>query len=317
MALSDLAVFSEHTYTSMTEVLRQQIDLFNAASNGGIVLRSAAREGDYSDEVFWALIANLVRRRNAYGTGTVAATTLEHLVATTVKVAAGTPPVTMPPSQFTWIQRNPEEGGIVYGEQLAVAALADMLNTAISAFVAGTLNAGAEVYTDQSANPTTLVSLNNGARLFGDRAQEIACWLMHSTSVFDIYGAALTNTAGLFSFGTVNVRQDGFGRAFVVTDSPSLVEAGGDHYIGGLVPGAVLVEQNNDFDQNVETNNGFENIQRSIQSEWTYNLGVKGYAWDKTNGGHSPNNAAIATGTNWDRVATQHKDLAGVLIQVQ
>jgi hypothetical protein len=32
MALSDLAVFSEYTYEAITEVLSQQVELFNAAS---------------------------------------------------------------------------------------------------------------------------------------------------------------------------------------------------------------------------------------------------------------------------------------------
>jgi hypothetical protein len=67
--------------------------------------------------------------------------------------------------------------------------------------------------------------------------------------------------------------------------------------------------------ERIQTANGDENIQRSIQSEWTYNLGIKGAAWDKTNGGKSPNDAALATAANWDRYATDFKDTAGVLIK--
>ena len=29
-------------------------------------------------------------------------------------------------------------------------------------------------------------------------------------------------------------------------------------------------------------------------------MGLRGYAWDVANGGQSPTDAAIATGTNWD-----------------
>jgi hypothetical protein len=60
--------------------------------------------------------------------------------------------------------------------------------------------------------------------------------------------------------------------------------------------------------------NGDENITRSWQAQWSYNVGLKGFAWDKTAGGHSPSNAALATGTNWDRFATETKDLAGVIV---
>lgn len=316
MALSDLAVFSEYTYESMTEVLSQQIELFNAASQGGILLRSNPIQGDFSDAAYWGLIDGLVRRRNAYGSGAVTPKNLEHLIDTMVKVAAGTPPVNMPPGQFRWIQRNPEEGGAVYGQQLAKATMADMLNTGLMAYVAA-LTGEADVYEDVSGADTDFATLLSGAAKFGDRSQDLRAWVMHSKSMFDIFGTALANTEGLFTFGNVNVRQDGFGRAFVVSDSPSLINVVPDpdeHYIAGLTGGAIIVETNDDFDMNMETTNGDENIQRSVQSEWSYNLGVKGYAWDKTTGGKSPNDAALATANNWDRVATSHKDTAGILL---
>jgi hypothetical protein len=324
MALSDLAVFSEYTYEAMTEVLAQQVDLFNAASGGTIILAAGAHQGDYSDTAFWAAVQGLVRRRNAYGTGAVAEKNLQHLTDTMVKVAAGTPPVRVDPSQFEWIQRNQEEGGAVYGQQLAKSTLADMLNTAIASYVAAVVGHTDCVYKDETTK-AKLTVLNEGQRLFGDRSGDLRAWLMHSSSMFDIFGAALTNTEKLFTFGTVNVRTDGFGRPFIVTDSDNLTfpdddGAGADvagHYIAGLTGAAIRVDMNGDFVQNTQTVNGDENIKRTIQSEWSYNLGIKGYAWDKTNGGKSPNDAALATGTNWDRYATSFKDTAGVLIKVQ
>jgi hypothetical protein len=319
MALSDLAVFSEYTYDAMTEVLAQQVDLFNAASGGTIILAAAAHQGDYSDTAFWAAVQGLVRRRNAYGAGAVAEKNLQHLTDTMVKVAAGTPPVRVDPSQFEWIQRNQEEGGAVYGQQLAKATLADMLNTALAAYVAA-VTGHADCNYDGTAvgdGKLKLTFLNEGQRLFGDRSADLRAWAMHSTNMFDLFGAALTNTEKLFTFGTVNVRTDGFGRPFIISDSDSLVDTAPNpdqYHVAGLTSAAIRVDMNGDFVQNVQTLNGDENIKRTIQSEWSYNLGIKGYAWDKTNGGKSPNDAALATGTNWDRYATSHKDTAGVLI---
>lgn len=319
MALSDLAVFSEYTYESLIEVISQQIDLFNAASGGAIVLRTAAHQGDFSDRAFWARVQGLVRRRNAYGSGAVAEKTLEHLIDTMVKVAAGTPPVRIDPGQFRWIQQNPEEGGALFGQQLAEDTMADMLNTGLMAYVAA-LTGEADVYEDVAATDTTFQTLLGGAAKFGDRSNDIRAWAMHSKSLFDIFGTALANTEGLFNFGTVNVRQDGFGRPFVVTDSPSLINVADDpdtHYIAGMTTGAIIIEMNDDFDQNVDTDNGDENIIRTIQAEWSYSLGIRGYSWDKTTGGKSPNDAALATANNWDRIATSHKDTAGVLLNVK
>lgn len=320
MALSDLAVFSEYAYSTMTEMQDQQIGLFNAATRGGLVLQSGNHQGDYSDEAMWAKISGLVRRRNAYGSGAVAEKVLEHLTETSVKVAAGTPPVRIDPGMMKWIQRSPEEAGVVVGKQMAEDSIADMLNTAVLVYAAAIGQVANVVYDHSSTGTMSLIALNKGAAKFGDRAGAIVAWVMHSKSAFDIYGEALTNATRLFVFGNVRVIEDGFGRPLVVTDSPNLINTTPtpDVYMAlGLTPGAVLVSQNGDFTDNVETKNGDENIIRTYQAEWSYNVGIQGFAWDKTNGGKSPANAALGTATNWDRYATSDKDLAGVLVKAQ
>ena len=323
MALSDLAVYSEYAYSSMTEVLRQKIDLFNAATGGAIQLRGAAHQGDYSDVAFFAKISGLVRRRNSYGSGTVAEKKMAHLVDTMVKVAAGTPPVRLDPGQFKWIQQNPEVAGAALGQQLAVDTMADMLNVGLGASYAA-LSAQTAVVYDATGNtsPENTLSfgnLNNGQAKFGDQASTISAWVMHSKPMFDLYGKNLTNSASLFTYGNINVMRDPFGKLLVMTDSQNLVIAGtpNNYAVLGLVPGAVIIDQNNDYTANEEAKNGDENIIRTFQAEWSYNVGVKGFAWDKANGGKSPNDAALLTSTNWDKYATSHKDLAGVVVKTK
>lgn len=318
MALSDLQVFNEYAYTTMSEMLAQQVDKFNAATQGGLILRTASHQGDYSDEALYAKIAGLVRRRDSYGSGAVAAKVLSHLLNTSVKVAAGTPPVNIDPGMFKWIQRSPEEAGVVIGKQLAGDTMADMLNTAIMVYVAGLGQVAGNIH-DGTAGTATLAGLNTAAGKFGDRSQDITTWLMHSKVAHDIYAEALTNTNRLFVFGSVAVIEDGFGRPIVVTDSANLITAGApDTYHSlGLAAGAVLVDQNNDYTDNIQTANGDENILRTFQAEWSYNLGLKGFAWDKTNGGASPTDAALGTATNWDQFSTSDKDLCGVMLNSQ
>jgi hypothetical protein len=319
MALSDLAVFSEYAYSSMTEVLDQQVEKFNGASQGTIVLQPSAYQGDYSETAFFKKISGLVRRRNAYGSGAQTPVDIEHLVDTMVKVAGGTPPVNIPPSQFRWIQRNPEEAAAAMGQQLAVDMLADMLNTAIGCGDAA-LGQVAAVNHDGSAGTLDPSVLNIAASKFGDRSGDIVAWIAHSKCLHDYYGNNLANAERLFTYGTVNVMADAFGRVFIITDSPSLINTtpSPDQYTTlGLVSNAIMVGQNNDFEDNFETTNGDENIQRTYQAEWSYQLGIKGFSWDKSNGGASPNDAALLTATNWDKVASFDKDLAGVRLVTQ
>lgn len=319
MALSDLAVFNEELYSTMTEILAQQVDLFNTASRGTLLLSSSPFRGDYSETAFFAKVTGLVRRRNPYGSGAVTPKSLRHIIDTMVKVAAGTPPLEMDPGQFRWIQQNPQIAAATYATQLAKDTMADMLNVAIGATYAALSGQSEVVYDATGLSPDTLTHrhLNRGVQKFGDYSQEIVAWIIHSTPLHDLYDQGLANGEHLFTYGTVNIASDAFGRIFVISDCPALVAAGSPavYHNLGLVPGAAVITLNDDYDSNVETKNGDENLKRTMQAEWSYNVGVKGFAWDKSNGGPAPTDNALFTQTNWDRYATSHKDLAGVVVQ--
>ena len=321
--IANLKLFSDFAQGTMTEILPEQIDLFNGATANGLVLRTQERPGDFFDATYWAQITGgLVKRRNARNSGALTAKTLQQLQETSVKVDAGTHPIYFQPQALRRILKNPKEAGVTYGTQLAQERLADMVNVAIGSFVAAH-KVLASNYHDAKAKATALQVLNTAAAKLGDSAGDLALWLMHSTPAHDLYGQALNNENRLFEYGNVKVVNDGFGRPIVMSDAESLinvegVSAGVNSYnICGLIPGAVLVEDNGDFFQNEEVSNGKENIEATIQSEWTYNVGLNGFAWDKTNGGASPTTAALTTSANWDKVATSHKNLGGVVLETR
>jgi hypothetical protein len=320
MALSDLAIFDEYAREAYVEVDQQNSQLFNEASRGAIVLSSMGNEGSFANKSFIGETAGLIRVRNPNAVGAVATVALTQKNAVSVKVARGTPPVSINHSDWTWIQASPADAGAAYGQQMAIASLAEKLNTAIGVGYAALANEGTNVY---DAVPTTdkKASLNNlvmGASKMGDKASSIVAWVMHSKSMHDIYAAAVANGSQLFQIGNVNVTQDGFGRILIMTDSSNLVVAGAPnvYHILGLTEGGLTVEDNGDMWSNVVSTNGTDTIQTTIQSEWTYNVGAKGFKYDIANGGTAPANAALFTGTNWDKVAASNKQLAGVLVKV-
>lgn len=338
MALSDLQVYNEFTYTAMTEVLTQNVELFNAATENCLQLRANPAGGDFKDEIFYGAVSGLVRRRNPYGDGSVSEKVMNQKVDTLVKVAAGTPPVRMDNAWFAWIKRSPEEAAAAMGQQLAKQSLADMLNVALGSVTAAISNVAAlqndisggvasSAPAATSANLPSPLALANTAGKLGDYMSEIACWVMHSKSLTDLYGNALSNNERLFSYGNVNVIRDPFGRVYIMTDSSALVvpadttTSGAKHsawfHVLGLTPGAVEIETQDDFHANISETNGNENIHRTYQAEWSYMAGVKGFAWDKTNGGKAPNDAALFTSTNWDQIVTSIKDGPGVMLVSQ
>ena len=76
---------------------------------------------------------------------------------------------------------------------------------------------------------------------------------------------------------------------------------------------AAIVHDGSDVLTSVQTTNGKQRIETTFQSDYTFALGLKGYAWDVANGGKSPADAAIGTGTNWDIFASSVKHTAGVI----
>jgi hypothetical protein len=324
MGLSTVQIFNKYAYETTSELVAQQVDLFNAATRGTIVLKNANdNNGDFSDSTFWQLLSGAVRRRDPYSDANVASIEMTMLLDTMVKVAAGTPPINMPPVMFNWINQDPKLGGVKIAQDLAQLIIQDMLNLAVGAAASALANQPSN-FLDVSAGagalglftPSNIVS---GKAKLGDRSGAIAAWVVHSKPMHDFWGNNIANAQQLFRYGDVAVVSDPFGAPMIMSDSPSLVIAGSptDYVSLGLVPGAVVVERNNDMEVNIDISNGGENIRRTYQGEWSFNLGVKGFTWDKTNGGRAPTNAAIATGTNWDKTATSFKDLAGIALRTQ
>lgn len=310
----DLQVFNKQTYTVATEVVSQEVNKLNQASGNSIVLATKPHSGDFDIEASFKAIGNLVRRRNVYGSGAITGTTLQMLKDVAVKIAAGTPPIAWEPAQYAWVQQNQALAALKIGEQLAVGRVADMLNAALLGGVSAVK--GNASLTHTVTGKPTFKELNRGSAKFGDKSYTIKAWVMHSAVAHDLYDNALTNAEQLFSYETINVMRDAFGRIFVITDSPALTDTATKTTYNtlGLTENGLVVADNNDFNAVIVNKTGDENIKAEYQAEWSYTVGVKGYAWDIANGGKSPNDTAIGTPTNWDKIATSDKDTAGVLV---
>jgi hypothetical protein len=314
MALSDLEVFSEEVYGTSRELLDYNIDAFNKASNGGLVLVPGSLQGDFKTEAMWGRIANLVRRRDAYGSGALSQVELSMKSMTKVKVAAGTNPVNLEKNMLSWIKKDPAEAAALVAQQIAEDDLAARVALAIKLHIA-TVGAQSALVNDKNTVAASLANLLETAGKLGDRADNIRCWIIHSVPMFQIWGSNLTNSQNLFQFGNVKIKEDGFGRPLIMTDNSNLNYASGKYYTLGLQAGAVVIEDNGDYNGNTDVRNGNENIATTYQAEWTYNAGVKGFSYNTVDGGASPSDAALATSTNWTKTLTSNKDLGGVLLK--
>ncbi|VVM95626.1 major capsid protein [Pseudomonas fluorescens] len=316
MSLSQMQVFNDFIMPATLETLDQMLEAFNAASNGAIVLSPEGFTGDFLQESFFQALGAAQRRVDRYAAnGAAPITDLTELKNTSVKVAGGFGPIRYEPSQMTWLERPTVQGIEVASRAFAEVLLKDQLNTAIAALVAA-ITAQATAVNDVSATTgITQAGLNNAHAKFGDASQSLVAQIMQGTTWHKLVGQAIGNSTNLFVAGNVRV-VDILGKVSIVTDAPALMQTGtpNKEIILGLVGGAALVHDNRDIISNVQTVNGKERIETTIQTDYTFGLGLKGYTWDTTAGGKSPSNAALATGTNWDKTASSIKDTAGVAL---
>lgn len=321
MALSDMEVFNTYFMPATVETLSQMVERFNAASGGAILLTTDGFDGDFLQTSFYAGLAGARRRVNRYGSNdAVTPVDLTQLKHNTVKVAGGFGPVRYEPSQMTWLRKPTAEGVEVASRYFAESLLQDQLNTAVAALVAAISNQGAATTVDVSGTKKVdYIAVNDSHALFGDHSSQLIAQVMDGAQFHTFIGQNLTNAQQLFQSNGVRV-VDILGRLIVVTDAPALYTpavtdpaAPAKRRVLSLTQGAATVHDARDLISNIETSNGKERIETTLQIDYSFGVGLRGYAWDVANGGASPDDAALSTGANWDKVATSVKHTAGVL----
>ena len=315
MALSQMQVFNEYVMPATIESLGQMVEKFNAASNGAIRLTTQGFDGDFLQESFFAAVHSAQRRVDRYAAqGAAAATDLTQLKSSGVKVAGGFGPIRFEPSQLTWLNKPTTEGIEVASRNFAEALMRDQLNTAIAALKAAIANQATATFDYSATGGLSYSVLNNAHAKFGDSSGNLVAQIMTGQAYHKLIGQNLTNAQNLFQSSSVLV-VNVLGKPVVVTDAPALYVAGTPNklHVLSLAEGAAVVYDGADVISNIETSNGQTRIETTMQVDYTFGLALKGYTWDEANGGKSPTDAELATGTNWDKVATDIKHTAGVI----
>ena len=315
MAIGNMVVFNQNMRELTIELFAQQVEKFNAASNGAIVLTSDGFYGDFLENAFYSTLEAAQRRVDIYATnGAVSATALAQIAEDSVKVAGGFGPILFEPIQMIWNKKSEAEALQVASTNLSALMLKDQLNAGVSSAVAAIANQASATNDISATAGLSYTAMNTSHALFGDSSMNLSAQIMNGTAYHKLVGANLANTPQLFQAQNVLV-VDILGKPVVVTDVPALYEAGTPNKLKvlSLASGGIVVNNASEMVSNIETTNGKERIETTMQADYTFGVGLKGYTWDKTNGGKSPTDADLGTGTNWDLVASDIKNSAGVI----
>jgi hypothetical protein len=315
MSLQNMNVYDDEIYTTTIELLGQKLDAFNAAGGGAIVLSAETFRGDYTKESFFASLASAQRRVNRNGAnGSQVGTDLAQTEVVGVKIAGGFGPVVFEPSQITWLNEQPTQAIMAISEGFADAMLADQLNTAVGAAVAAVENQALLVNDVSGDSGLTQVALNGSHAKFGDMSSMLRADVMSGGAYHKLIEQGLQNGEKLFQSSNVTLVSI-LGKVFVVSDIPALSVTGSPDKskVLSVVTGGIVVDNTSDIITNLETSNGKNRIETTWQADYTFGLKLKGYAWDTTAGGASPDDAALFTGSNWANVMTSPKHTLGTL----
>jgi len=321
-------IYPDLVHSGMVEMLVQNTDAFNAASRNTIRLVTQARMGDFHQASFFKNVSSLVNRREVATSPANAAVTASAVPADekiSVKVNRRIGPIDQTLDSFKKMGMNGDFRTLSFllGGQIAKAYQVDQLDTGLRAVAAAIQGQAGLVANGEASPPTTLdtIDLVNGLALFGDGANRIDLWVMHSKVFYDLVKDQITrNIDGLSNFNVASATPVTLNRPVLITDSAALIQQvdsplRNQYLTLGLSMDAVVLEDSENPLMYADVITGKENIVARLQGESAYNVSCKGFKWDVANGGVNPTDAALATSTNWDSVMDSVKDLAGIVIK--
>lgn len=314
---SDVKIYEAEFYGGMNEAVAQNINVFNGASNGALNLVSIPMKGHYEKNSFWKDVSGLVSRRDITSVAAVtdlAMTQDEHIA---VKLNRKIGPVGQTLDTWRKLGLSSSEMSFQFGKLVGDRVTKEWVNLSIAAASAAIGSVAGLVHTIAANGLMTHPSLLTGTSKLGDASGRIRAFVMHSKPFFDLLGSAMTanivNVADMVIFqGNVAT----FGKPVIVTDVPGLKVTGTPdlYHTLGLVEGAITVNESEQREIFSDVTLGTENIILRAQGEYAYSLKLKGVKWDVANGGLNPLDAAVTTGSNWDQVVTDIKDMLGIKV---
>ena len=314
---ADFKIYEEQYYGGMYEAVAQNINVFNSASAGAIVLSARDVMGDFSRESFIRDL-DLVSRRDPAATSAVSDAPIVQDEFVSVKLCRRLGPVAQTLDAWKKINQDPQIMSYVLGQMAGQRKVRDYVNTAVLGCV--TAIGGVAAMNPAVSGGLTHAGLITAMSAFGDQSASVAAFVTHSKAYFDLLkdsvAEKIVEVAGAVIYsGNVST----FNRPTIVTDSPALVtdKDGVPNYrVLALTANAVRVEENADSETVAfELITGLENLVYRYQGEYAYNLGIKGFAWN-TAAGANPTDTAIGKAANWKKVAGSDKALAGAMIVV-
>lgn len=305
---SDAVIYNQLAQTAYLERLQDNLDVFNAASNGAIVYRSEAIQGNFSQESFYK-VGGEIEFRDVNSIATIDTKKIAMGEAVGVKCPYKYGPYASTEEAFKRRSRNTAEFAQVVGQDMADALMLGRLKYALAA-LDGAIGANAAMQESGDIVVDGRKALTKAMRKFGDKFSRIALFVMNSETYFDIIDDAITDN--IYGEGEIVVYggvPGTLGKPVLVTDQVA------ENTVYALQAGAIDIVESQAPGFRTYDINDQENLAVGIRAEGTFNVEVLGYSY-KPASGLNPTLAQVGTAARWQKHATDNKMTAGVILDL-
>lgn len=305
---SDMKIYNDLAQTAYLERLQDNLQIFNEASNGAIILIDELIEGDLKKRAFYK-IGGSIEHRDVNSTAAAAGKKITAGEMVGVKIPFKYGPYEATEESFKRRLRSPEEFSLVVGQDYADALLKGYFTFAAAA-LDGAISNNTAMQVAKKFSTDGKKVLTTGMRAFGDQFGRLALWVMDSASYFTIVESAIAEKLYQETDTVIYGGLPGtMGIPVLVTDQAKA------NTIYGLQAGAITITNSQLADFRSYPINTQENLTIGVRAEGAFNLDVLGYSW-KDSAGANPDLTALAAKANWEQYATSNKNTAGVIINI-
>lgn len=291
--------------TSYFEALQDVLDVFNAGSNGALIIRSEVMPGDFNKDAFYTIPDGMGHRDvNNTGDATAKAIGADELIGVKTPWLYG--PYETTEEAFKRRARSPEEFSELMGAHMAQSMIDYAIQAAFASVDAAIESNAAAMSVAASFATDHKKVVTKGLRTFGDRFGRISLLGMDSATYFDMVddaiGEKVYEEAGNVIYGGM---PGTLGKPVLVTDKAPA------NKIFALQPGAAEIVESQAPGLRSYDINGKTNLMLGYQAEGAFNVNLLGY---KYGGTANPNLATLGASASWTKVAASNKMTAGARI---
>ena len=200
---TDLVIYDDLAQTAFLERRQDNLEVFNASSNGAILLDNELIEGDFRKRAFYK-VGGSIESRNVNSVDKVTGKKIGAGEAVSVKAPWKYGPYETTEEAFKRRGRSVDEFSEVIGVDVADATLEGYVKYGLKALTAA-IGANADMVVTADIETDGKKTLTRGLRKYGDKFNRVVLFVMHSATYFDIVDEAIANKiyeeAGVVVYG--------------------------------------------------------------------------------------------------------------------